>query len=136
MPDTLPPFIPRKAIRYRHNAAAPATPTPAAPLVLVAAAYDENDAIVFLTFDRPVNVAAFDGSAVFLGDPTFNNTAYAGTSPASLDAPTIVRVVLTATGPYFNTEVDLNVGAGNGIVAADDGGTWAGTGGVIFLPYP
>ena len=124
----------RAGVALKPRKAPPAPPP--APLVLVAATYDENDAIVFLTFDRPVDVAAFDGSAVFLGDPTFNNTAYAGTSPAYLDAPTIVRVILTATGPYFNTEVDLNVSGVNGIVAVDDGGTWAGTGGILFLPYP
>ena len=130
-----PPPIFRKRRGHERPPNAP-PPAPPAALVLVAAAYDENDAIVFLTFDRPVNVAAFDGSAVFLGDPTFNSTAYAGTSPAYLDAPTVVRVVLTATGPYFNTEVDLNVSGVNGIVAVDDGGTWAGTGGILFLPYP
>jgi len=130
-----PPPIFRKRRGHERPPNAP-PPAPPAALVLVAATYDENDAILLLTFDRAVDVSAFDGSAVFLGDPTFNSTAYAGTSPAYLDAPTIVRVILTATGPYFNTEVDLNVGAGNGIVAADDGGTWAGTGGVIFVPYP
>ena len=130
-------LIPPIPARRHQKTTPPSAPTPPpAPLVLVAATYDENDAIVLLTFDRAVDVSAFDGAAVFLGDPTFNNTAYAGTSPAYLDAPTIVRVVLTATGPYFNTEVDLNVGAGNGIVAVDDGGAWAGTGGILFLPYP
>ena len=130
-----PPPIFRKRRGHERPPNAP-PPAPPAALVLVAAAYDENDAILLLTFDRAVDVSAFDGSAVFLGDPTFNSTAYAGTSPAYLDAPTIVRVILTATGPYFNTEVDLNVSGVNGIVAVDDGGTWAGTGGILFLPYP
>ena len=129
-------LIPPIPARRHQKTTPPSAPTPPpAPLVLVAATYDENDAIVLLTFDRAVDVAAFDGAAVFLGDPTFNNTAYAGTSPAYLDAPTIVRVVLTATGSYFNTEVDLNVSAGNGIVAADDGGTWAGASNQA-LPFP
>ena len=130
-----PPPIFRKRRGHERPPNAP-PPAPPAALVLVAATYDENDAILLLTFDRAVDVSAFDGSAVFLGDPTFNSTAYAGTSPASLDAPTIVRVILTATGPYSNTEVDLNVSGANGIVAVDDGGAWAGTGGVIFVPYP
>lgn len=102
----------------------------------MSATYDENDALLTLTFDRPVNVAAFNGSALSVGDPTFNNTAYDGGGGAFVVAPGVVQVNLAATGPYFGTEVDFVAGAASGIVAVDDGGTWPGTGGTMFLPYP
>jgi hypothetical protein len=115
----------------------PAPPPPPLALALVAATYDEVNLQLVLTFDRAVDLAGFDGSAFMVGDPTFNHTAYDGTGgPPSLDAPAIVRVYLNPTGPYFSTEVDLEVSGASGIVAVDDGGTWPGTPGLIFLPYP
>ena len=132
--------IPPPQFRKRHgtNKQAADSPTPPPPiaLTLVAATYDENDAILTLTFDRPVSVAAYDGSALTVGDPTFNDTAYEGSGGAFLVAPATVQVNLQPTGPYSGTEVDFVASAATGIVAADDGGTWAGTGGVMSLPYP
>jgi hypothetical protein len=133
----LPTFIPRKPFHRRARAGDQTPPPPPLALTLVAASYDEVNLVLLLTFDRPVNISAFDGSAVVVGDPTFNHTAYDGTAaPPLLDAPATVRIFLAATGPYFNTEVDLIATGASGIVAVDDGGTWPGTGGIVFLPYP
>jgi hypothetical protein len=84
-----------------------------------------------------VSVAAFDGAAVQVGDPTFNFTLYNGTGGAAfLIAPAVVGIYLAQQDDYFGTEVDLMADGGTGIVAVDDGGTWPGTGGIVFLPYP
>jgi hypothetical protein len=132
----LPTFIPRKP--FHRRARASNEQTPPAALTLVAASYDEVNLVLLLTFDRPVNISGFVGTAVMVGDPTYNHTAYDGTAaPPLLDGPAVVRVFLAATGPYFNTEVDLIATGASGIVAVDDGGTWPGTGGgIVFLPYP
>ena len=131
-------FQPRKPARRRppHSADA-STPPPPAPLVLVAAAYDNVSLILTLTFDRPVDIAAFDGTAVQVGDPTFNFTLYNGTGGAAyLAGPAVVGIYLAQQDDYFGTEVDLMADGTSGIVAVDDGAAWAGTGGIVFLPYP
>src|SRR4051812_28431937 len=137
------PMLTPSAPKFRRHPAPPkktAAPPPPPPvaLTLVAAAYDESSLILTLTFDRPVNIDAFDGSAVQVGDPTFNHAVYDGTGNAAyLVSPTTVGIYLAQQGDYFGTEVDLMADAFTGIVAVNDGGTWAGTGGgVVFLPYP
>ena len=135
----LPTFIPRKPFHRRARGAeqAPPTPPPPVALTLVAATYDDVNLQLVLTFDRAVNISAFDGTAIMLGDAVFNHTAYDGTAqPATLDAPAVVRVYLNPTGPFSSTEVDLTATGATGIVAVDDGGTWPGTGGILFVPYP
>jgi hypothetical protein len=136
--NQLPTFIPCKPFHRRARATdqAPPTPPPLA-LTLLAATYDDVNLQLVLTFDRAVNIAAFDGSAILVGDATFNHTAYDGTAaPPSLDAPGIVRIYLNPTGPFFSTEVDFTATGGTGIAAVDDGCTWPGTPGIVFLPYP
>jgi hypothetical protein len=106
-------------------------------LTLVAATYDDVNLVLLLTFDRAVDIAAFDGSAIYVGDGTINLSNYAGVAPAALDAPEVVRISLTATGPFSYTDVLLDASSANGIIAVDDGGAWAGTGGgTIVLPWP
>ena len=130
----LPPLPVRRPRKTEPPAAVP-TPTP--PLTLVAAAYDNVSLILTLTFDRPVDIAAFDGAAVQVGDPTFNFTLYNGTGGAAyLVSPTVVGIYLAQQDDYFGTEVDLMADGASGIVAADDGAAWAGTGGIVFLPNP
>ena len=113
----------------------PSAPPPGVALTLVTAVYDENDAVVVIEFDRPVSVAAFDGSQVIVRDGTLNTTAYVGSGPATLDLPNMVRITLAATGPYVGADVDLSATANTGIVAVDDGGTWAGVP-LLVLPFP
>ena len=135
----LPSFIPRKPTRHRGRGATVAEPAPPAALTLVAATYDPATLLLMLTFDRPVHFAegGFDGTAVQVGDPTFNFTLYNGTGGAAyLASPTVVGIYLAQQDDYFGTEVDLMASAASGMVAVDDGGTWPGTGGTMFLPYP
>ena len=126
-------FQPRKPFRRRPRAEAP--PSPVA-LTLVAATYDEVDGLLFVTFDRPIDVSGFVGALVVVRDGAFNATAYVGTSPGFIENPTTIRVALAPAGPYAGAAIDMTATALTGIVAVDDGGTWAGTGGVLVLPWP
>ena len=128
----------RKSVGRPAGAQSPPTPpTPPLALTLVAATYDPATLLLMLTFDRPVNIAAFDGAAVQVGDPTFNFTLYNGTGGAAyLASPTVVGIYLAQQDDYFGTEVDLMADGASGIVAVDDGAAWAGTSGIVFLPYP
>jgi hypothetical protein len=52
-----------------------------------------------------------------------------------LIGPNQVQVLMQITGSASGDEVLLSVGAGNGIVAVDDGGTWGGVIG-LGVPFP
>ena len=111
---------------------------PVAALTLVAAEFspDGDAAYVQLTFDRPVGIAALDATAVRVaqGPPVgfvWEGVAGGGT----LVAPAVVRIDLSPFDPFAGPGTTLTAGADTGIVAADDGGTWAGVVG-LGLPYP
>ena len=99
--------------------------------MLVAAGY-EPTAWVDLAFDRAVDVGGIDPSAVRVwdGPDTF---LYAGVGAVELVSPTTVRVFVTGVEDFAGEGVTMTVGSDNGIVAADDGGAWAG---VTDLPLP
>jgi hypothetical protein len=127
---------------YRRRAGAtkprkaPPAPPPAA-LTLVSATYDEIEGVVLLTFDRAVSIDAFvGGAAIVVRDGEMNLTAYqAAADGASLEAPAQVLIVLTPTGSASGGAVEMTASAANGIVAVDDGGTWAGVTD-LSLPFP
>jgi hypothetical protein len=129
---TLPPFIPRKPIKYKPRVPAPA------PLLqtlrLVSAVYDDTVPMVFLTFDRPVNALAMVVGAVTVNDGTFNNGVYGGIGGPGIESPTVISVVLERIGDTPAGPATLSASALSGIVAVDDGGTWAGVSG-LGLPY-
>jgi hypothetical protein len=114
-----------------------ATQAPPAALVLVAASYDEIEGLLLLTFDRAVSVDGFvGGAAIVVRDGAFNLTAYqAAADGASVEAPDQVLIVLTPTGAASGGDVEMTATAASGIVAVDDGGTWAGVTGLL-LPFP
>ena len=111
----------------------PYVPPPVA-LTLVSATFDSDFELLFLTFDRAVDVSLFNGAAIYVGDGLYHLSTYAGLA-ATLDAPTIVRITLNPTGEYHDTDVRMDGSPASGIVATDDGGAWPGTGGTITLPY-
>ena len=100
----------------------------------MSASYDENVLELTLEFDRPIAVGGFQGSAVIVRDGTANNTEYEGTAPATLIGPARVLIPLTAVGGAFGPEITLSASALSGIVAVDDGGTWAGVSDLV-LPF-
>jgi hypothetical protein len=131
------PFYPLKApVRRKRKGGAGEAPPPVAPLVLVAAAYDGVGLTVTLTFDRAVDVGGWDGSQVVVADAVTNLARYAATGTVTLLAPAVVRAGLAFVEAFADPfGVFLDATADSGVVAQDDGGTWAGANG-LELPWP
>jgi hypothetical protein len=125
--------IPPIPSRYRKHPAPKAAP---AALTLTAATYDSAAMTLTLQFDRAVNAAGFDGTQVDVFDGTFQLIRMNATGGVTvLDART-VRLGLVNFGDYTDTpDVLLTAPATTGLVAADDGGTWAGVT-AVELPIP
>ena len=125
-------LAPRRVRRKRHSAQSAAAPT--VPLTLVAAVYIFEYQFVELEFDRDIDIAGFDGSQVQVFDGYFAETNYTGGVP-TLVAPARVRIALVVAGEWVDPDVKLTASVANGIVAVDDGGTWAGVTDLV-LPFP
>ena len=122
---TLPPFIPRKPMRYRPRTARTPQGAPPVALTLLSAYYDGDAPGIHLTFDRAIDVSGLVLAAVTVMDgPDFIH--FVGTGTPFLVGPTEVLVFLHNAGSAGGDDVLLTAGAGNGIVAVDDGGTWDG----------
>jgi hypothetical protein len=79
-------------------------------------------------------VAGLDGSAIRVDDNESAAT-YQGTNVASQPDPATAEVTLVFVEDYFGGAKVLTAGANTGIVADDDGGTWAGVTN-LALPFP
>jgi hypothetical protein len=126
----IPPLPPR---RLRKTS----PPLPSAPpqtLVLVSASYDEGSLTLFLTFDRAVDASGLVAAQVNVVDGTFNATRFGGVGAATVISPTQISVGLEWVDDAPLGPVLLDATALTGIVAVDDGGTWAGVSDV-GLPY-
>jgi hypothetical protein len=111
---------------------------PVAALTLVAAELvpDGDLAYVRLTFDRPIDVANLDAARVRVAEgPPGSGTLWEGAGAGTLVAPAAVRIDLAPFDPFAGPGTTLTAGPDTGIVADDDGGTWAGTAGTA-LPFP
>jgi hypothetical protein len=60
---------------------------------------------------------------------------YDAAGPATLFTPQTVQVPLVSGVLYFGAGTRLSAPATTGIVAADDGGAWAGVSNLV-LPFP
>lgn len=124
----------RKRRGKRRRRPAPAAPAPAA-LTLIAAAYVEST-YVELTFDRPIDIAALVADQIRVDDGPVSGTLWEGVGAGStLISPAVVRITLGEFDPSSGTTTVLNATAASGIVAVDDGGTWAGVSD-LALPFP
>ena len=129
-----PTFILAKLRHGRKRRSVEPTQTP--PLMLVSATYSHFEpAYIVLAFDRAIDIAALDGSAIGVVDGTINSLEYDGTGGASLLNATTVKIFLTELGITPATVTVLNATAINGIVATDDAGAWAGAS-ELNLPFP
>ncbi len=128
---TAPPFRKRRKPAEKKRPA----PAPAATLTLVEAAYDEVAQTIRLTFDRAIDIAGLDGTQIVVDDGAITGTRYEAVGTATLDGPAAVVIGLLELGPSEDPGTLLSAGAGTGIVAVDDGGTWSGVTDVA-LPFP
>jgi hypothetical protein len=130
----------RQTLNYRPRAGVAKLrkgPPPAPPLqtlVLVEAIYDEGSLTLFLTFDRAVDASAFVAGQVTVIDGVFNATKFGGVGAATILSPTQIGVALEWVDDAEPGVITLSASALTGIVAVDDGGTWAGVSDV-GLPY-
>jgi hypothetical protein len=124
-------FQPRK-VAHRRPRVSSSAPPPVA-LVLVEATFDPDGPEVYLTFDRAIDIAGLVVAQFAIADGPDGHSLVGAFTPL-LIAPNEVQVLMQITGAASGDEVLLSAGAGNGIVAVDDGGTWAGVSDV-GLPY-
>jgi hypothetical protein len=103
-------------------------------LVLVSGDYVLGDSgyVLQLGFDRAISMAGYDGSVVAVTDGAIVYLRYLATGPATLVNPTTVQIGLVSQGDWEGEDVHLSAGAGNGIVAVDDGGAWAGVADMVL----
>ncbi len=127
-----PPTFDLAPPRVRRKRRAIGSPGPVA-LMLVAAEFDPSVSVT-LTFDRDIDITSLVASAVIVNDAP-EAIAYRGDGPGTLLTPRKVVIALVEDGGQGGPVVTLTAGAGNGIVADDDGGTWAGVTDVA-LPFP
>jgi hypothetical protein len=124
---------------YRRRAGAlkprKAPPAPPVALTLVSAAYDQDAGTVTLAFDRAIDAAGFQGAEIALADGVFSGGTFEGAAGApTLVNPTTISIALEEIGPAPLPSVTLSATALTGIVAVDDGGTWAGVSD-LALPF-
>src|SRR5258706_281902 len=119
------------AVRVSEHVAA----APPRTLTLVSAWYDQDAGTVTLAFERAIDAAAFVGTAVALADGVFSGGTFEGAAgPPAVLNPTTIVVSLEEVGPAPLPSVTVSASASTGIVAVDDGGTWAGVS-QLGLPF-
>ena len=123
-----PPKFPQRRIKPRKF-------VPPVALTLVAAAFNADDLYVTLTFDRAIDIAAIDPSVIRVYDGGAALAVYQGAGDgASLDGPATLRLEMEEFGESAAGPVLLVSSDQSGIVAENDGGTWAGAVNVV-LPF-
>ena len=127
-----PPLYPRKRRPRPRKTTRVPTPPPVA-LELVSGVW-EVGGLLTLTFDRAVDVAGIVPTAFIVHDgPT--GFSYQGISVYDHSTPQTVTVEMGGIAEYEGATVLLDAASANGIVAADDGGTWGGATD-LELPFP
>jgi hypothetical protein len=106
-----------------------------AALVLVAAYFDADSAEARLTFDRPVNSEGYVAYSLSVKDGEFTGYEYDGVAAMDQTAPNKVAIGMDIYDTYGGGGVLLTASSATGIVAVDDGGTWAGATD-LALPFP
>jgi hypothetical protein len=127
IPTSILPSKPR--VRRKRKQRAETVPV---ALTLVAAYYDGDVPGIYLTFDRAIDISTAVLSAFVVNDGP-DSILFVGSAGPEVVTETQILILMTNVGSYSGPEVLLEVGAGNGIVAVDDGGTWAG---VVDLVLP
>ena len=95
-------------------------------MILESATYSKDAYTLTLTFDRAVALVGFDGTQITVNDDTQLSLSFDALDGATITTPQTVVITLVEVGPSGGPGQTFNATAETGIVAADDGGTWAG----------
>jgi hypothetical protein len=123
---------------YRRRAGKPRRVKTAGPVVvpltLASATYSVLAQTLTLSFDRAIDIDAIDGSAISVEDQP-NGLKWNATGGATLLSATTVRLLLVEIDSATGSQVLMTATSANGIVAVDDGASWAGVSD-LALPWP
>jgi hypothetical protein len=120
-----PPRFRKDRRRVKSPSAVPTPPPPGLGPVLVGTRYDPDGFTIQLAFDQAIVITGLNGAVITVNDPDAA-ALYEATGQAQLaDARTVV-IGLVSEGSSSGSQLVLNAGAGNGIVAQAGGGEWAG----------
>src|SRR5437667_3907630 len=131
------PILPKKHRKRPPKVRKPSTTPGPVALTLVSASFiaPPMPPGLVLTFDRAINVEGVVGSEFQVDDDVFTGNQYVGDPDGAGVGGATMSLVLDVAGSASGGQVLLTVGAANGIVAVDDGGTWAGVTDLV-LPFP
>jgi hypothetical protein len=127
------PTIP--IFRKRHGRERP--PARVLPLSLVQATYlsgGEGGPAIRLAFDRAIDVSGLVGTQIVIADGSINGLRYDAQGDLTVIDPQTIEIGLVDIESWAGPDVRLTASAASGIVAADDGGTWAGVTN-LMLPF-
>jgi hypothetical protein len=116
-------MFPAKAPVRRRRKGVQFSGPPAGPM-LVGVSYEASGAMQ-LRFDRAVDVSGADTTKIVVSDASLGQMLR-GTGAAGQQTGEDAIVFLEPVGPSVGTGVRLSASVGNGIVAIDNGGAWAG----------
>jgi hypothetical protein len=105
------------------------------PLTLISAFYEDGTSRLLLEFDRPIDIAGYNGAAILVNDGAINGVQYDGQGGITPTGPASVEIALVEVQVWSGPDVRLNATPISGIVAVDDGGTWPGVTNLL-LPFP
>jgi len=100
----------------------------------LSASYDNVALTLTLSFDRAIDISGFQGGAIEVDDGTFNMELYTGDKGAVLLDDQTMQCPIYQQTDSSDPGVTLSVGGGNGIVAVDGSGEWAGCS-ELSLPF-
>ncbi len=123
-----PPLYPRK------RKPRPKPKRPVTALTLVAAAFNDFDLYVTLTFDRAIEINAMDPATILIDDDA-TGQLYQGAGTPTLVTANAVDVSVSSIPGTFHPGIHLTAEPSNGIAAVDDGAQWSGVTDVE-LPFP
>jgi len=131
-----PTIIPAKTrVRRKRREAPPVSPPAPVALTLVSAAFNPDSPGIVLTFDRAINIDAIAPDQFQVNDDVFTGSLFVGDPDGAGVGGATLSLLMDVAGVASGGQVLLSVSAANGIVAVNDGGTWAGITN-LSLPFP
>jgi hypothetical protein len=116
----------------------PLAPPAPASLALVQASYQpggQGEPSIRLMFDRAIDASGLVGNQIVIADGSIAGLRFDAMGDVTIIDPQTIEMGLTDIESFAGPDVRLTASAASGIVAVDDGGTWAGVTDLL-LPFP